>query len=96
MNIPLQEVTKVLGLAARTLARRKHQRLLTPMESDRLYRLARITCIAIEVLGSPEKATHWLERPNRALGGEVPLSILDTDIGVRQVEIVLGQRTWSL
>jgi putative toxin-antitoxin system antitoxin component (TIGR02293 family) len=91
MNIPLPEVTKVLGLAARTLARRKHQRILTPIESDRLYRLARISCITIDVLGSSEKATHWLERPNRALGGETPLSILDTDIGVRQVETVLGR-----
>jgi len=91
MGIPLPEVTKVLGLAARTLARRKHQRILTLVESDRLYRLARIACMAIEVLGSPEKATHWLERPNRALGGETPLSFLDTDIGARQVEAVLGR-----
>jgi putative toxin-antitoxin system antitoxin component (TIGR02293 family) len=91
MNIPLPEVTQVLGLATRTLARRKQQRLLTPMESDRLYRLARISCIAIDVLGSPEKATQWLERPSRALGGETPLSLLDTDIGVRQVEAVLGR-----
>ena len=91
MGMPLTEVTKVLGLAARTLARRKHQRVLTLAESDRLYRLARIACMAIEVLGSPEKATQWLERPNRALGGETPLSFLDTDIGARQVEAVLGR-----
>jgi putative toxin-antitoxin system antitoxin component (TIGR02293 family) len=91
MGIPMTEVTKVLGLAARTLARRKDQRTLAPAESDRLYRLARVASIAIQVLGSPEKATQWLERPNRALGGDTPLSFLDTDIGARQVEAVLGR-----
>ncbi len=91
MGIPMAEVIEVLGVAARTLARRKDRRILTPAESDRLYRLARVACMAIQVLGSPEKAKHWLERSNRALGGETPLSCLDTDIGARQVEAVLGR-----
>jgi putative toxin-antitoxin system antitoxin component (TIGR02293 family) len=73
------------------LARRKDKRTLNPVESDRLYRLARVALMAIEVLGSHEKAKQWLERPNRALGGETPLSLLDTDIGARQVEAVLGR-----
>lgn len=90
-GISMTAVTKVLGLASRTLARRKGQQILTPAESDRLYRLARIACMAIQVLGSPEKAKQWLERPNRALGGDTPLSFLDTEIGARQVEAVLGR-----
>ena len=91
IGIPIAEVIEVLGVATRTLARRKDRRILTPAESDRLYRLARIACMAIQVLGSPEKAKQWLERPNRALGGDTPLSFLDTEIGARQVEAVLGR-----
>lgn len=91
LGIPVAEVTKVLGLATRTMARRRDQQILTPVESDRLYRFARVACLAIEVLGSAEKARQWLERPNRALGGETPLGFLDTDIGARQVEAVLGR-----
>jgi putative toxin-antitoxin system antitoxin component (TIGR02293 family) len=91
IGIPAGAVTKVLGVAPRTLARRKDKRTLNPVESDRLYRLARVALMAIEVLGSHEKAKQWLERPNRALGGETPLSLLDTDIGARQVEAVLGR-----
>ena len=90
-RIPIALIAKVLGLAPRTLARRKDQRLFTSVESDRLYRLARIASMAMHVLGSQDKATHWLERPNRALGGESPLSLLDTDIGARQVEAELGR-----
>ena len=36
-----------------------------------------------------DKARAWLKHPNRGLGDEVPLSLLDTDIGARQVEDVL-------
>ena len=90
-SIPTTLIAKVLGLAPRTLARRKDQRLFTSVESDRLYRLARIASMAMHILGSQDKATQWLERPNRALGGESPLSLLDTDIGAHQVEAELGR-----
>jgi len=91
LKIPAAEIIKALGMAPRTFARRKDRRVFTPAESDRLYRLARVAALAIQALGSAVHARQWLERPNRALGGETPLSLLDTDIGVRQVEAVLGR-----
>lgn len=84
-------VGAVVGIPARTLARRKHQRSLSPVESDRLYRLAYVTHVASATLGGVEPARVWLSRPNRALNGVTPLSLLDTDIGCRQVEDVLGR-----
>jgi putative toxin-antitoxin system antitoxin component (TIGR02293 family) len=42
-------------------------------------------------LGSEEKAIQWLRRPNRALGNQTPLELMDTDIGAKQVEDVLGR-----
>jgi putative toxin-antitoxin system antitoxin component (TIGR02293 family) len=42
-------------------------------------------------LGSEEKAARWLRRPNRALGNQAPLDLMDSDIGTRQVEEVLGR-----
>jgi putative toxin-antitoxin system antitoxin component (TIGR02293 family) len=80
------DITGVLGIAPRTLARRKHDRHLSPIESDRLYRLAHITQFVAEALGGVEQACEWLSRANRALGGATPLSMLDTEIGTRQVE----------
>jgi putative toxin-antitoxin system antitoxin component (TIGR02293 family) len=41
------------------------------------------------VLGDADKARRWLKAPNRALGGEVPFDLLDTDIGAHQIEDVL-------
>ncbi len=36
-----------------------------------------------------ESALDWLKSPNRALGGAVPLELLDTDAGTVMVDDVL-------
>src|SRR5512139_3374495 len=46
------DLATIVGVAPRTLARRKSRRQLSPIESDRLYRVARITFKASETLGS--------------------------------------------
>jgi putative toxin-antitoxin system antitoxin component (TIGR02293 family) len=46
---------------------------------------------AAEVLGGDQKASRWLYTGIRALGGKLPLELLDTDLGSRQVEEVLGR-----
>lgn len=84
-------VVGVLGIPERTLARRRKQARLQSIESDRLTRLARIAAIAEDTLGARDKAGRWLQKPNRSLGGAVPLSILDTDLGAEQVETLLGR-----
>lgn len=86
-----QQVSEVLQLPERTLARRKRERRLQPDESDRLVRLARVAAQAEETLGSAERAAVWLRRSSRALGGEAPLDLLDTDLGAREVEAILGR-----
>ena len=91
LNVSLEEVGEALSLPRRTRARRKGAARLEPIESDRLVRLARIAAAAESTLGSRRKAADWMVRPNRALGGEVPLHILDTEVGERLVEDVLGR-----
>lgn len=86
-----REAASALHLPQRTIARRKKERKLRADESDRLLRLARLGAHATYVLGSEEKASRWLRRPNRALGNQVPLELLESDIGARQVEEVLGR-----
>lgn len=90
-EIPRDDVLRILHVPLRTLARRKRERVFRPDESDRLLRLGRIAAMAEEVLGTREKAAAWLQDPNRALGGPRPLDRLDTDLGARQVEQILGR-----
>lgn len=96
LQADLDDVGGVVGISPRTLARRKHEKLLSPIESDRLYRVAYILHLAASTLGGVAKARAWLQRRNRALGGVVPLSLLDTEIGERRVEEVLLQLSHGL
>lgn len=96
IDVPQKELSELLGIPTRTIARRKEEKRLTPVESDRLYRLSRVLAFTVEVLGSSEKARAWLKKPNRSLGGEIPLSLLDTDIGAQQVTDVLMRLRYGI
>lgn len=90
-GLTLRELATALDLSPRSLQRRRSAGKLARYESDRLYRLARIVVLANEFLGNHERAIHWLKRPNRALGGIAPIAAIDTELGARQVENVLGR-----
>lgn len=82
----------VLGISERTAQRKhRHDELLSPSASDRLARISRIFNLAAAVLGSEDKAAEWLKRPNRPLGSQKPLELLDTDLGTQEVERELRQ-----
>jgi putative toxin-antitoxin system antitoxin component (TIGR02293 family) len=91
LRLSVPEAATVLHMPIRTMARRRQTRKLDAVESDRLYRIARVAAQAVSVFGVEDKATTWLQRPNRALNGELPIRLLDTDVGARQVEDVLGR-----
>lgn len=90
------DLAALLGIASRTLSRRKTSRKLMPVESDRLYRVAYITSMAVEVFASLEKARTWLQKENQALGGDSPISCLDTEIGERWVEELLTRINYGI
>ena len=85
------ELGAALGIATRTLARRRKAGVFTAEESAKLLRLARVAWRATEVFERSEAAIDWLKRPNGALGGERPLDLLDTEIGAENVLDVLGR-----
>lgn len=83
------EILKLVQLSTRTYQRRKKSgKPLDQVESDRLYRLAKIQAKANEVFQDEDVAVDWLKRPNRALG-DIPLQLLDTEAGTDMVERVL-------
>lgn len=90
-------LSRKLGIPQRTLTRRLSQASsLTPAESDRTVRMARVYAHAVEMIGDRDKAIEWLSTPNRALGGEMPLDQLDTDTGARMVEDILGRIAYGV
>jgi putative toxin-antitoxin system antitoxin component (TIGR02293 family) len=85
------ELGVYLGIPKSTLNRRKHSGRFSVDESDRIYRAARIFALAQAALGDAANVAAWMRGPNEALGRAVPIALLRTEAGARQVESVLGR-----
>ena len=79
----------VLGIAPRTLSRRREHGRLSAEESDRLLRTARLAELALAVFEDGGAAAEWLTTPKRLLDGETPVERTDTAPGAREVEDML-------
>lgn len=97
LSMDRRSVAKVLHISERTLSRRVQQNAnLTVDESDRALRLARVVAKSIDTFGEQAKAARWLRSPNRALNGDVPFELLDTDAGVKSVLTILGRIDYGI
>ena len=91
-GLPWISLGKVLHLPPRTLARRCKLGRLSCTESDRLVRVAQLFERATTLLqGSPSSAAAWFQGPCRALDGQSPLAVAETEIGAVEVEQLLGR-----
>ena len=96
-DLPDEALARIIGVSLRTVVRRNNvpqkaestAKRLSPVESDRLYRFARIVALAEDVFESREDAIEWLNSKQHGLGGAVPISMLQTDAGSREVEELL-------
>ena len=89
-----EEIAEILGMSVRTLSRRrqmkdKEESRLNAIESDRLFRLVKIFSLAQNVLEDKEQAVEWLHSRQFGLGNCIPLEVIKTEIGTREVEDLL-------
>lgn len=89
LGVSTTELARVIRVPLRTLQRRGESGAFPPAESDRLFRIVRLTERAKEVLG--EAAAAWLTTPKRFLNGETPLGFSDTETGAWEVMQALGR-----
>jgi len=87
------ELATAIGLSQKTVSRlrKKAPATLGPVPSDRLYRLAAVCVLAREVLGNEQAAREWLKTPQVGLSRRVPLDLMNTEVGAREVENLLGR-----
>lgn len=91
LGVSVAELAAGLRLPARTVHRRLAKGdVLTPEESERNVRAARVLAKAQDLLGD-ENGRGWVLSPCRALGGEVPITLLDTADGFTAVMDELGR-----
>lgn len=91
-SVPVAKFAQVLGVSPRKWSRVRTETpeaVLSPVESDRLVRAWRVFEHAKAVFEDDRGVAAWFAAPNPALFGEAPLSMLDTDAGVHEVDNIL-------
>jgi putative toxin-antitoxin system antitoxin component (TIGR02293 family) len=92
LGVATSELAGILGVSLRTLQRKSSSGdRLGAAASDRLARIRRIQAHAKHVFGDSDKAVRWLTTPSRPLNREIPLRLLDTDVGTQRVQEELHQ-----
>ena len=91
LDLPLRNVAEALAIPERTMHRLKNAAVVPAVIADKVARARDVHGRATTVLGARRAAQRWLMRPNPALGGKLPLSLLDTSLGWEQVKQVLGR-----
>lgn len=83
LGLPDSRVLGYTGIPESTFHTRKRQgKPLSPDESSRVYRIAKVTAAAEEFFeGNQEAARRWLANPKTALGGATPLEFARTPEG---------------
>jgi putative toxin-antitoxin system antitoxin component (TIGR02293 family) len=75
--------------------RRREQKNLDPVASERLDRIVMVSHLAEEIFGAQMTATLWMSTSNSALGGTAPIMLCETEIGAKQVRRVLQALEWG-
>jgi len=85
------EIGHTLGISLKTInrLRKDPSRHLGSAASDRLYRLARIFQLSSEVFEDAEAAREWLRTPQIGLEDRVPMELMTSEAGTREVEVLL-------
>lgn len=88
-SIPLktEDWSRILHLSDRTLQRYKKEKTgFSPIYSEKIFEVQLLFNKGIEVFGESETFYNWLNTKNVALGGTLPVTLLDSSFGILMVK----------
>ena len=91
MQVSRECVYGLVGMSASTAKRKlAKDETLDSVVTERLTRIGAIEKLAEDTFDDSKLASAWLQARNVGLGDVTPLSMLDTDLGCREVSRVLN------
>lgn len=84
-GLTLKELSSYLRISTRSIQDKEPSQLIAPGPSERALYIAKLFRTGIAVFDSREKFHHWLNSDNVAMGGEKPVTYLDTFSGIQFV-----------
>lgn len=95
-GLPTEVVRRLARFVAAPATLKRRKKRLSPEESERLARLARLLAMSARVFDDPQDTSRFLTRPHPLLSRKSPIDLLQTDLGLRQVEEVLAKVLYGL
>ena len=97
LQLSREQVRGILGISESTQFRyEKNQPILKPNLWDRWSRLIKVVELARDLFEDQSEIHRWLSTPKNALGDRLPLDLLSTAAGFRQVEQLLLQASYGV
>ncbi len=84
-GLTLKELSSYLRISTRSIQEKEPSQFIAPGPSERALYIAKLFKSGSEIFGSMEKFHNWLNIENSVLGGEKPVSYLDTFSGIQLV-----------
>ncbi len=84
MGITSARLSAMLSISERTIQRKHEDEPFNRLVSEQVLKLAEIYARGEEVFEETDRFLGWLNHPSQALGGKVPMDLLDSAYG-RQI-----------
>lgn len=82
---------RILSVSRAKLLSKKSKEKFDQPTSERILLLADVYSYGLEVFEDKDRLTDWLKRPNKALGNQSPIEMMDTLYGIQEVKNELGR-----
>jgi len=90
-GISLNEISGLISLSSRQIARYNDQTILKSNISAHLIQILDLYKFGYEVFEEKEKFKSWMTSEIRALNYQKPIDLLDTPFGIDEVKTILGR-----
>jgi putative toxin-antitoxin system antitoxin component (TIGR02293 family) len=84
-GLTLKELSSYLRISTRSIQEKDPSQYIAPGPSERALYIAKLFKSGSDLFGSMDKFHHWLNIENAVMGGEKPISYLDTFSGIQLV-----------
>jgi len=84
-GLTLKELSSYLRISTRSIQEKELSQFIAPGPSERALYIAKLFKSGNDLFGSMEKFHNWLNMENSVMGGEKPVSYLDTFSGIQLV-----------
>lgn len=86
-----EEMADILAVTKATLINKKGSEKFSTAISEKIMGVADVFSYGFRVFGEPARFSSWLRTPNMALGGYLPIALINNEFGREEVKNLLGR-----